>query len=194
MNSFYTSEELRALGLCSYGEDVLISRHARFYNPESISLGHHVRIDDFCILSGGAGIRIGNFVHIGPYSALYGGAGIELADFSGISSRVALYSESDDFSGESLTNPMVPIAYKPGFKRGKITVGRHAVIGTNASILPGVVLEEGAAVGAHALVTRNCQSWSIYAGTPARRIAERSRALLALETQFLRTVALPHHP
>lgn len=50
MTSFYSEEELRSIGLKSYGKNVLISRFARIYGAESISIGNNVRIDDFCIL------------------------------------------------------------------------------------------------------------------------------------------------
>ena len=55
-------------------------------------------------LVGGKGLRIGDYVHIGCFSALFAGSGITLEDFSGLSARVTLYSESDDYSGASLTN------------------------------------------------------------------------------------------
>ena len=45
--SFYSAEELQTLGLASFGEDVRISRKASIYNPGRISIGNHVRIDDF---------------------------------------------------------------------------------------------------------------------------------------------------
>lgn len=181
INSFYDPAELAGLGFASFGSEVFISRKASLYQPEKITLGSHVRIDDFCILSGGAGITIGNFVHIAPYCGLYGGSGIEIADFAGLSSRVALYSESDDFSGESMTNPTVPLACKPKYNCGKIIIGRHAIIGTGATVLPGLSVGEGTAIGAHALVTHHCEPWGIYSGIPARRVKARSQALLKYE-------------
>lgn len=50
--SFYSEEELRALGFKSIGKGCRISRKACFYGVESMSVGDNVRIDDFCILSG----------------------------------------------------------------------------------------------------------------------------------------------
>lgn len=47
MTSFYSEEELLSIGFKSYGINVLISRYARFYRPENIVIGDHVRIDDF---------------------------------------------------------------------------------------------------------------------------------------------------
>ena len=183
--SFYSEAELKALGLASFGENVLISRYARIYGAAKISIGDHVRIDDFCILSGGGGITIGSYVHIAPNVSLYGEAGIVLEDFCGISSRTVLYSATDDYSGESLTNPMIPKAFKPTFQAGKITLEKHVLIGTNSTILPGVELGRGAAVGAHSLVTKSCAPWGIYVGVPAKKIKERSKNILELEKQFL---------
>ena len=111
MTSFRTREELEALGFRSIGENVLISRNATIYGAANMSIGSNVRIDDFCILSGK--IEIGNYIHIAAYSAIYGGsAGVQIADFANISSRVCIYALSDDFSGETMSNPMIPDKYK----------------------------------------------------------------------------------
>jgi len=185
MNSYLSKQELQQLGLKSFGENVLISRKASIYKPEVISLGSNVRIDDFCILSGGNGIKIGNFIHIAPFSGLYGGGEIEIHDFAGLSSRCSLYSESDDYSGKSLTNPTVPMAFKPTFASKKIILQRHTLVGVNSTILPGVTMYEGSVCGAHSLATKDLDKWGIYFGTPAKRIKTRDNKLLKLEGEFL---------
>ena len=178
--SFYTRTELSRLGVAAFGEQVLISRKSSIYRPEAISLGHHVRIDDFCVLSGGEGIALGNYIHIGCFCVLYGGAGIVMGDCSGLSARVAVYSESDDFSGASVVGPWFPASMKPGYIRGRVEIGRYAQVGAASSIMPGVVIGEGAAVGAHALVRSSCEPWTIYGGVPAKRLKDRKRDLLRL--------------
>ena len=111
MNSFYSKTELKQIGFKSVGEDVLISRKASIYGPEKMTIGEHVRIDDFCILSGE--ISIGNYIHIAAYSALFAGSvGMEVEDCSGISSQVVLYSSSDDYSGDYLFGPICPDKYR----------------------------------------------------------------------------------
>lgn len=185
-SSFYSPTELSGLGLGAFGHGVRISRFARIYNPGVIRVGDNVRIDDFAILSGGAGITIGSHVHIGAYVALYGAAGITMEDFSGISPRGSVFSESDDPSGFSLTNPTVPAAFKPTMVRGAVVFRRHAAIGANATVLPGVEMAEGSVAIAHSLVLRSCEPWTIYAGSPARKSRARERApLLELERRFL---------
>ena len=184
-SSYYSEDELKELGFASVGENVLVSRYARIYRASKISIGDHVRVDDFCILSGGSGIDIGNYIHIAPNVALYGEAGIVLEDFCGISSRTVLYTATDDYSGESLTNPMVSKDFKPTYQAEKIVLRRHALIGTNSTVLPGVELGQGVAVGAHSLVVKSCDPWGIYVGVPAKRIKGRSKKILELERRFL---------
>jgi len=177
-------DSLKRIGFASLGCNVLISENAKFYGAGRISIGDNVRIDDFCILSAGeGGIRIGNFVHIAAYSSLIGHSEIFLDDFSGLSSRVSIYSSSDDYSGETLTNPTVPSRYK-NVTHAPVRVGKHVIIGSGSVILPGVTIGNGAAIGSLSLVTRDCESFFIYAGIPARRIKQRSRKLLDLETQL----------
>jgi len=183
--SFLTQEEIAAMGFESVGREVQISRCARFYGTERIHIGSRVRIDDFCILSGGKGIRIGSCIHIAVYTVIYGGGGVVVRDFANISSRVAIYSESDDYSGRSLTSPLVPLEFKPGLQTAPVTVGRHAILGSGTTLLPGVTLGDGAAVGAHSLVTRDCPPWTIWAGSPARMLKKRSQDLLELERLFI---------
>ncbi len=53
----------------------------------------------------------------------------------------------------------------------------RCTVGQEASVFPGVVMEEGAVLGAHALATKgmHLQADSIYGGVPARLIKRRSR-------------------
>jgi galactoside O-acetyltransferase len=165
-------------GFKSVGKNVRISSLACFYNPAGISVGEHVRIDDFCILSGN--IDIGCFVHIAPYCGLYGNYGIVMKDFSGLSSRVSIYSGSDDYRGDYLTNPTVPDKYKD-IKSGEVILEKHVIIGAGSVILPNVRISEGTAVGSLSLVLKDLEPWKIYAGIPCRQIKDRSKGLLDLE-------------
>lgn len=184
MSSFYNEEELKTLGLKSYGKNILISRNACIYGADKISLGDNVRIDDFCIISGN--IQIGSYVHVAASTLLFGGtSGIILEDFVGVSSRSAIYAESDDYGGDFLTNPMVPDKYK-NVSGGTVVLKKHALIGTGSTILPKVVIGEGCSVGSMSLITKDLDEWSIYIGIPCKKIKERSKNLLLLEEQFLK--------
>lgn len=186
MNSYYSEEELQDLGLKIVGKDVQISRLACFYSPGSISIGDHVRIDDFCILSGK--IKIGCYVHIAPYCGLYGNYGITMEDFSGLSSRVSIYSGSDDYYGDYLTNPTVPEKYK-NIHNGEVILKKHVIIGAASVILPDVKIGEGAAVGCLSLVLKDLEPWKIYAGIPCKFIRDRNKGILKLEKMLNKELA-----
>ena len=178
-------EDVQRMGFGRVGENVQISEHATFYNRARIYLGNNVRIDDFCVLSAGAGgIYIADYVHIAVYASLIGGGRITLSDFSGISARTCVYSSNDDYTGAALTNPTVPDRYK-NVRHADVFLGRHVIVGSGSVILPGVTLEDGVAIGALSLVTKDCEAFGVYTGNPLRRIKGRKRDLLELEQRFL---------
>ena len=182
MTSFYSEDELKRIGLKYYGCEVKISRNACLYGVEKISIGSNVRIDDFCILSGS--ISIGNNVHIAAFSALYGGNdGIIIGDFANLSSRVSVYSVSDDYSGETMTNPTIPHKYKK-VESGVVKIGKHVIIGSTSVILPGVCIAEGGAFGSFSFINRNSEPWSVNAGIPFKKLKNRKKDLLILEKQY----------
>lgn len=179
--AFLERAAVEAIGFASLGNNVLISDCAKIYGAERIKIGNNVRIDDFCVISAGnGGIEIGDFIHIAVYSSLIGNGKILISDFAGLSSRVSIYSSSDDYSGLSMTNPMIPKEFK-NLNNADVVVGKHVIIGSGSVILPGVVIGDGSAVGALSLVTKRCDEFCIYAGYLAKKIKERSRDLLQLE-------------
>ena len=106
--SFYSDEELQQMGFAHVGHDVMISRKASIYGASNIWIGNHVRVDDFCVLSGKSYIR--EVISMCGYHDMFGGtAGITFEDYTGIHRTVQLcrigrllgrfYDESDG-SGE----------------------------------------------------------------------------------------------
>ena len=181
--AFLSQDDLSSIPFKKIGTSVKISDKVSIYEPEKIEIGDYSRIDDFSVLSGK--IKIGSFVHLAVFSNLAGGSeGIILDDFAGLAYGCHVFSQSDDYSGRSLTNPTIPDKYKKETKK-MVYIGRHCIVGTSSIIFPGVHLAEVTAVGAVAVVTKSTQEWSIYVGNPARKIKNRSRQLLNLESEFL---------
>jgi galactoside O-acetyltransferase len=185
--AWLTDDQIRKMGFARFGKNVMLSDKASYYNCKNIRLGNNVRVDDFCVLSAGiGGIDIGNYIHIAVFSSLIGEGNISLANFCNISSRVAIYSSNDDYSGGAMTNPTVPPEFT-NVLHADVKIGRHVIIGAGSIVLPGVTLEEGVAVGALSLVKKDCQSFGIYIGAPAKRIGERKRYLLVLEQNLTKS-------
>lgn len=181
--SYHSRQVLEAMGFKALGANVLISDKASIYNPDQMALGDNVRIDDFCVLSGK--LTIGRNVHLAVFVNLAGGEeGVVMEDFSGLAYGCHVFTQSDDYSGRTLTNPTIPDELKRETK-AKIAIGRHCIVGTSSIILPGVTLAEGTAVGAMTMVTKSTDPWSIYFGVPARKVKDRKRDLLELEARYL---------
>ncbi|RJX80580.1 DapH/DapD/GlmU-related protein [Pseudomonas sp. LS-2] len=164
-------------GFRALGENVKIYPGAKLYGREFISIGSNVIIDDFVFIYATAPLYIGSYVHISSFCSISGGGAVVLEDFSGLASGVRVVCGSDDFLGESLTNPTVPAEYR-NTKRSFVHVGRHAIVGANAVILPGVTIGEGCAVGAGSVVSKSLEPWGICAGQPARRIRTRPHEVI----------------
>ena len=187
MTSFYNLDELNELGFKSLGDNVLISKKTSLYGTSRISIGNNVRIDDFCVLSAGkGGIEIGNYVHIAIFSSLQGEGKITLHDFVGISSKVSIYSSNDDYYGEFMSNPTVPVKFT-GVTHAPVNLLKHVLIGSGSILLPGITVNTGAVIGALSLVSENCEEFYIYKGNPARKMLKRNKKLLDLEKVFLST-------
>lgn len=169
----------------SLGANVRISQRAAVNNPEQLEIGDNSRIDDFCVVSGN--VKIGRNVHVAVFCNIAGGTeGVVLEDFAGLAYGCHVFSESDDYSGRTLTNPTVPAEFKNGTRKA-VRIGRHVIVGTNSLIFPGVTLAEGCSIGAMSMVTKSTEAWSIYFGAPAKRLRDRKRNLLELETRYLAT-------
>ncbi len=180
-----SKQQLRDIGFKSVGENVLLSDKVSIYGANKITIGNNVRIDDFVVLSAGeGGIDIGNYIHIAVFSSLIGAGKIILNDFCNISSRVSIYSSNDDYSGEYMTNPMVPNVLT-NVSKAPVFLGKHTIVGSGSVILPGVTLDEGCAVGALALVNKSFGEFNILAGNPAVVVKKRSKNLLDLENKIM---------
>jgi acetyltransferase-like isoleucine patch superfamily enzyme len=172
------------LELAQVGQDVIIWPQAKIVSPEVIAIGDSVIIDDFVFIMGGKSTQIGSFVHIASFTSITGGGDLVMEDFTGLSGGVRVYTGNENYSGGCLTNPSVPYPYRLA-TRSFVHIRKHAIIGANTVILPGVVIGEGAAIGANSLVTKDCQPWKIYFGSPAKAIKTRPQdKILELEAQL----------
>jgi acetyltransferase-like isoleucine patch superfamily enzyme len=179
--AYYSQEELESFGFRHLGKEVKIKRNVGIYYPKNLSIGDYSRIDDFCIITSNQELcEIGKYVHIASHCVLLAKAGFTMKDYSGLSPMVTLVTNSDDYSGRMMTNPTVPRNLTGG-KEGRITLGKHVIIGTQSVILPDVTIEEGSSVGAMSLVNKSLEAWGIYFGIPVKRLKDRKQNILQLE-------------
>jgi acetyltransferase-like isoleucine patch superfamily enzyme len=180
--AYLTEDQIKSLNFKHIGIGVKISDKAAIYNHSEISIGDFSRIDDFCVISGK--IEIGKYCHITPMCLLAGGSpGIYLNDYTTLAYGVKIFSQSDDYSGESMTNSLIPKKFKKEIF-SSVSVGRFCIIGAGTIVLPGANILEGCSIGAMSLVLKPTEPWGIYIGTPVKKIKERSKSLLKVFEQF----------
>jgi acetyltransferase-like isoleucine patch superfamily enzyme len=180
--AYLTQTELEQMGFKYIGYGVKISDKASIYEPEKISIGDNSRVDDFCIISGL--VEIGKYVHVTPMCLIAGGMeGVFLSDYCTLAYGVKIFAQSDDYSGKTMTNSLIPHKFKNEYIC-KVVLHKYVILGANSIVMPGVTLTEGCSGGAMTLFNKSTTPWGIYIGSPARRIKDRNKNLLVLEKQF----------
>lgn len=182
---YYSKEELINMGAAYVGENVKVSRKAIIYTIEKKRFNDNCIVDAGCILTGY--IDIGKNVHIAAMCNIAGGEeGIVIEDFAGLAYGCNLFAGTDDYSGNYMTNPTIPDKYRNLIHK-KIIIKKHSIVGASSVIFPGVTIEEGCSVGAMSLVTKSTEPWKIYMGIPAKAVSDRSKKLLELEKEYLKS-------
>jgi acetyltransferase-like isoleucine patch superfamily enzyme len=147
---------------------------------------HHPDLVNLYGCSIGAGTRIGTFVEIQKNAEI--GRDCKISSHTFICEGVTIEDGVFIGHGVMFTNDMYPRAVNAD---GTVQsdsdwvvlptrVKRNASIGSNATILPGVVIGEGAQVGAGAVVTKDVPNYAIVAGVPARILGRVKDAPLAI--------------
>lgn len=128
------------------------------------------------------GAKIGKGVHIYPAVKVWAPWNLTVMDESGIANGVNLYSQGKISIGRrsvisqgahlcagthDYTNPSFPLITKP------ITIGDFVWISAEVFVHPGVVIHEGAVIGARSVVTKDIPEWTISSGFPCCPIKPR---------------------
>jgi UDP-2-acetamido-3-amino-2,3-dideoxy-glucuronate N-acetyltransferase len=145
----------------------------------TVKLGKDVRLADFINLYGctiGDGTKIGPFVEIQKNAFI--GKNCKIQSHSFICEGVTIEDEAFIGHGVMFINDKYPrsttesggLQTEADWKVVPILIKRRASIGSNATILCGVTVGEGAIVGAGSVVTEDVPAETIVAGNPARVI------------------------
>lgn len=180
---YVTDKQLREMDFKSLGKDVKASDLAPVYNANYIELGDNSRIDEYCVISGRLMIRWN--VHKTPQCIVAGGEpGIFIDDIATLGYNDKIFSQSDDCSDRSMANSTFPKKFKREIM-ASVHVGRHSIGGAESTILPGFHLREGTTIGAMSLVRKSTETWSIYAGNPAKKSKTVRKDLIEFERHYL---------
>jgi putative colanic acid biosynthesis acetyltransferase WcaF len=128
------------------------------------------------------GAKVGKDVHVYNSSTIYIPWNLEIGDWSCISEQVYVYNLGKIKIGSrttishrahicagthDYTDETLPLLKPP------ITIADNVWICADSFIGPGVTIEEGAVIGARAVVMKDVEPWAVVAGNPAKTIKKR---------------------
>jgi UDP-2-acetamido-3-amino-2,3-dideoxy-glucuronate N-acetyltransferase len=156
---------------------MIMSNEPTIRIAQDVKLGKDVKIYSFVNLYGceiGDGSKIGAFVEIQKGVSI--GQNVKVSSHTFICEGVTVEDEAFIGHGVMFINDKYPHATNPdGSAQTEqdwvcipTLVKRRASIGSNATILCGVTIGEGAIVGAGSVVTADVAPYTIVAGNPAR--------------------------
>ena len=150
---------------------------------DSVELGRDVKIFHTALVNLygckiGEGSRIGAFVEIQKNAFI--GARCKISSHTFICEGVTIEDEVFIGHGVMFTNDIYPRATNPDgsaqseadWKVLETRICKRASIGSNATILCGITIGEGALVGAGAVVTKDVPPYAIVAGVPAKVVGD----------------------
>lgn len=176
------------------GKNVRIGCGVKFVNPQFISLGDNVCIEDHCTLIARSerGITLGEAVilkygvyldtegssgyieiamraYIGTGCCLYGHQGLEIGEDTLLAQNITITPFSHKFE-----DPLQPIIKQGGHTR-KVVVGRDCYIGMGVCVLWSADIGDGSIIGSGSVVVKPIPPFSVAVGVPARIIRTRGK-------------------
>lgn len=152
--------------------NVFIDQNVFFAHPKSVFLSEFSYIDKYVTIMSRTA-KVGRRVHIAPRVFVSGGGDFVIEDYACIATNSNIITSTEVIkNGARCSGPMVSASQRDVF-RGTVTIKRDAFIGANVTILPGVTVEEGSVAGAGITLSKDTESWSIYAYPRAKKVADR---------------------
>ena len=160
--------KVKKLIRATFYNNVQISKKATVSNTQT---EEYVHLANYCNVSN---CKIGSYTSIGRFSNVFN---TKIGRFCSISWNVTIGATQHPL--RNLTTHAFPYVTMFDFtdRDNKIVqytnIGNDVWIGTNAVIMPGVVINNGAVIGANAVVTKDVEAYGIYVGVPAKKINSR---------------------
>ena len=115
------------------------------------------------------GLVVGTGTIIGDNALLDARNGLVMGNHVCLSSNVSIYTEQHDHRD--------PLFRCTEGRNKRVVLGDRVWIGSNAIVLPGVTIGEGAVCCAGCVVTKDVEPYAVVAGIPAKKVNDRPRNL-----------------
>ncbi len=151
-----------------FGRRCLVEWSVQFCGTTPIILGDDCSVRRSVVFAAGHGsIQFGHRCWIGPFCYLDGNGGLQVGDDVMIGPHVCVYTANHRFDDPCRT------IVSQGLRFARVVIGDDVWIGSQATILAGVKVGDGAVIAAGAVVTADIEPYTVVAGVPARPIKKR---------------------
>jgi acetyltransferase-like isoleucine patch superfamily enzyme len=157
--------------LGALGDNIHLDKNVEFMRfPKNISIGNDVVIKEgtrICSCNKDAIISIGSRTTIGYHNFIFASESIVIGDDCLIAPFVYIVDSNHQVEKGKCINEQPNVT-------APIKIGNGVWIASNVTILKGVVIAEGAVIGANSVVNHDVAAYEIWAGTPAKKIGDRT--------------------
>jgi len=160
LKTYYFARMLHKLNISSF-KKCQIDKTAKVASGSALTkvkMGRYSYVGDYTHITDA---EIGSFCSIGCHCGI--GGGIHPSDHVSTS---PVFLQGRNILGKNFSN----IPYDPS---KKVTIGNDVWIGEGVYIMPGIKIGDGSIIGAHAVVTKDIEPYTIVAGVPAKSIKKR---------------------
>ena len=156
----------------SIGDDVLIDDHVTLIarGPGGLSIGSHIHINDRVYLDTEREegyITVHDHVYIGTGTTLFGHYGMEIGEHALLAQNITITPYSHIFE-----DPNDYIINQGGHSK-KVTIGKDSYLGMNVCVLYSADIGDGSVIGSGSVVVKPIPPYSVAVGNPAKVIRKR---------------------
>lgn len=156
----------------SIGDDVLIDDHVTLIarGPGGLSIGSHIHINDRVYLDTereDGYINVHDHVYIGTGTTLFGHYGMEIGEHALLAQNITITPYSHIFE-----DPDDYIINQGGHSK-KVTIGKDSYLGMNVCVLYSADIGDGSVIGSGSVVVKPIPPYSVAVGNPAKVIRKR---------------------
>ncbi|WP_179415830.1 putative colanic acid biosynthesis acetyltransferase [Mucilaginibacter sp. E4BP6] len=112
-------------------------------------------------------LQTDDVVTIGSGVEVYNPGGVVIGHHAILSQDAFICGATHDYNTSDFT-----------YIKKQITIDAHVWICARAVVLPGVHCKEGSVLGAAAVISKDMEPWTVYAGNPAKEITKRENFLI----------------
>lgn len=136
------------------------------------NIAKNVCIHIDCNIRAPYNLIIGEGSQIGDHAVLDARSGIVIGENVNISSNVSVWTLQHDYRNKSFD------CFSTKDRNMKVVIEKHVWLGCNVVVLPGCIIGEGAVCCAGSVITKDVAPFSVVAGIPAKKIADRPHTLI----------------